>query len=155
MINFKPVLLLFATIAAAVNAESHIVKFNNKCGFGKPTLSVDGEVLGGDFTSNGPLGGAIAYLQTGNCGPNGENCTVVETTLFNPTSFDSGSSADISLVPPRSFSVATAFRYTNGCPGQGASCPNAECPAAFHIPPPIPIIAQCRANDVGILITFC
>jgi hypothetical protein len=36
---------------------------------------------GGAYTSNGPLIGAIAYLQTGSCGFNGENCITVETTL--------------------------------------------------------------------------
>jgi hypothetical protein len=30
---------------------------------------------------NGPLIGGIAYLQTGNCGFNGENCLIVEITL--------------------------------------------------------------------------
>lgn len=31
---------------------------------------------------------------------NGEGCTLIETTLTNPTSAGSGSSTDISLIPP-------------------------------------------------------
>jgi hypothetical protein len=72
---------------------------------------------GGPFTATRPLRGAIAYLQTGkrlrrslfyldhnlstgSCGFNGEGCTLVETTLLNATTDGSGSSTDISLIPP-------------------------------------------------------
>ena len=128
----------------------------------QPTLIQGGTVLstGDDFTSNGPLIAAIAYvllsllstprppltnimissyLQTGTfpptskrstpairlitflplirrrpqhpggCGFNGEGCTLIETTLVNPTSPGSGSSTDISLIPPHSFSVTSGF----------------------------------------------
>ncbi|GAW09208.1 glycopeptide protein [Lentinula edodes] len=63
---------------------------------------------GGAYTSNGPLEAAIAYLDVG-CGANGEGCTMVETTLVNPTSPGSGSSTDITLISPHTFSVTTGF----------------------------------------------
>ncbi|KAF7368078.1 Glycopeptide [Mycena sanguinolenta] len=91
-----------AVIAVAIGhalAESHTVTFSNRCGHGTPKLiGQHGAVLssGGAHTSHGPLIGAIAYLQTGNCGFNGEGCTLVETTLKNPTTPGSGSSTDIS-----------------------------------------------------------
>ena len=36
----------------------------------------------------------------GACGLNGEHCTMVETTLVNPTCAGCGSSADITLIEP-------------------------------------------------------
>lgn len=42
----------------------------------------------------------FCFLQKGNCGFNGEGCTLVETTLQNPTTAGSGSSTDLSLIPP-------------------------------------------------------
>lgn len=39
-------------------------------------------------------------VPAGSCGDNGEGCTLVETTLVNPTTPGSGSSTDISLIPP-------------------------------------------------------
>ncbi|KAG5352145.1 hypothetical protein C0989_003562 [Termitomyces sp. Mn162] len=117
---------LLAAVAIAVKAEQHTVHFENKCGFGTPTLIQGPNVLstGADFTSNGPLISAIAYLQTGACGFNGESCTLVETTLVNPNPSKpgSGSSTDISLIPPHAFSVASGFSYFNGCNGAGADC---------------------------------
>ncbi|KAJ3846323.1 hypothetical protein EV368DRAFT_89215 [Lentinula lateritia] len=92
--------------------ETHTVVFTNLCGTGVPTLKVNGATLstGGSFTSNGPLISAIAiaYLDVG-CGADGEGCTMVETTLVNPTTPGSGSSTDITLIPPHSFSVTTGF----------------------------------------------
>ncbi|KAF8419260.1 hypothetical protein L210DRAFT_3426224, partial [Boletus edulis BED1] len=74
---------------------------STRCGYGTPTLMYNGKnVLTGDtYTSNGPFSG-IAYLQTGGCNLNGENCTLLETTLINPTCAGCGSSTDISLIPP-------------------------------------------------------
>ncbi|KAG8727163.1 hypothetical protein FRC11_013794 [Ceratobasidium sp. 423] len=47
-----------------VQAERHVVHFDNRCGHGTPTLIQGGRVLstGGDYVSNGPLVAAIAYL---------------------------------------------------------------------------------------------
>ncbi|KAF8079237.1 hypothetical protein FPV67DRAFT_1468015 [Lyophyllum atratum] len=110
---------------------------------------------GGDYVSNGPLLGAIAYLQTGNCGFNGERCTLIETTLKNPTSPGGGSSTDISLIPPLAFSVTSGFGYYNGCDGGGANCNNANCPTAFRQPSDTFVQVACQTNDVNLAITFC
>jgi rRNA maturation protein Nop10 len=77
---------------------------------------------GGAYTRNGPLTAAIAYLQTGACGFNGENCSLLETTLVNPTCSGCGSSTDVSLISPHKFSVTTGFGYYNGCDGVGNDC---------------------------------
>lgn len=42
----------------------------------------------------------MTIVSLGGCGFNGEGCTLIETTLINPTSPGSGSSTDISLIPP-------------------------------------------------------
>ncbi|KAH9485788.1 hypothetical protein JR316_0002703 [Psilocybe cubensis] len=157
MFSFKAVPVLLAMLVAGAHAESHTVHFTNRCGHGTPTLIQGGRVLstGGDFTSNGPLVAAIAYLQTGNCGFNGEGCTLVETTLINPTSPGSGSSTDISLIPPHSFSVTSGFGYFNGCDGAGANCASANCNTAFHNPNDNQVQVACQSNNVNLAITFC
>ncbi|KAE9394827.1 hypothetical protein BT96DRAFT_923254 [Gymnopus androsaceus JB14] len=85
---------ILASLVAFVAAESHTISFTNNCGGGTPTLVQDGAILstGGAYTADGPIIGAIAYLQTGGCGLNGDFCTTVETTLQNPTSPGAGSS---------------------------------------------------------------
>ncbi|KAJ7082774.1 hypothetical protein C8R44DRAFT_753649 [Mycena epipterygia] len=150
-------LAALAVAVSSVRAESHTVTFTNNCGFGTPTLIQNGNVLstGGDFTSNGPLIGAIAYLQTGGCGFNGEGCTTVETTLVNPTSPGSGSSTDITLIAPHAFSVTTGFGYFNGCQPAGADCTNAHCPAAFPNPSGIFPQVECQADNADLAIIFC
>ncbi|KAM5544760.1 hypothetical protein V8D89_001658 [Ganoderma adspersum] len=147
---------LAAFVGTAVG-ESHTVHFDNHCGFGTPTLIQGGNVLstGGDYTSNGPLTAAIAYLQTGSCGFNGEGCTLIETTLVNPTSPGSGSSSDISLIPPHSFSVTSGFGYYDGCDGAGADCTYSGCPTAFHNPDDTGVQVACQSNNVNLAITFC
>ncbi|VDB95499.1 unnamed protein product [Peniophora sp. CBMAI 1063] len=67
---------------AGVRAESHTITFTNRCGFGTPTLVSHGAVLstGGAFTINGPIN-ATAFLQTGSCGSNGENCCDLNVSL--------------------------------------------------------------------------
>ncbi|TDL18843.1 hypothetical protein BD410DRAFT_752831 [Rickenella mellea] len=153
---FKTLLLLVAAVVA-VNAEQHTIHFDNRCGHGTPTLIVGGQIVstGNDFTKNGPIISAIAYLQTGSCGFNGEHCTMVETTLRNPTSPGSGSSTDITLIPPHSFSVTTGFGYFNGCDGVGQDCTNANCPTAFHNPNDTTVQRACQVNNVDLAITFC
>ncbi|KZV76447.1 glycopeptide [Peniophora sp. CONT] len=144
-------------VIAGVRAESHTVSFSNNCGHGTPTLrSQSGAVLstGSAFTINGPLIGAIAYLQTGPCGANGENCVLVETTLKNPTTPGSGSSTDLSLIPPHAFQITTGFRYTNGCSGS-ADCTGPNCPQAFHNPGQTGVQVPCQVNNVDLVITFC
>ncbi|KAJ7077543.1 glycopeptide [Mycena belliarum] len=89
---------------------------------------------------NGPLISAIAYLQTGGCGFNGESCTLVELTLDNR-----GSSADLSLIPS----------YFGGCDGAGADCTGPNCPAAFEDPSQTFKQVGCSAANVNLAITFC
>ncbi|KAJ3494252.1 hypothetical protein NLJ89_g10849 [Agrocybe chaxingu] len=162
MVAFKSFTIALVTVLASsmgVQAERHTVHFDNRCGRGTPRLIQGSNVLstGGDYTINGPLRGAIAYLQTGSCGFNGEGCTLIETTLINPTPGrpGSGSSTDISLIPPLRFSVTSGFGYYNGCDGAGANCNNANCPTAFKVPSDTHVQVACQQNDVNLAITFC
>ncbi|KZO97733.1 hypothetical protein CALVIDRAFT_58824 [Calocera viscosa TUFC12733] len=128
MKSLTATLLVIAAAVVGVIAESHTVSFTNNCGYGTPTLIQGGNVLstGGAYTSNGPLGAAIAYLQTGGCGFNGEGCTMVELSLYNPdTNNGMISSADVTLIPPHAFSVTSGFGYYNGCDGVGNDCSEA------------------------------
>ncbi|CCL99887.1 uncharacterized protein FIBRA_01912 [Fibroporia radiculosa] len=148
-----------ALVAAAmafvqVRGESHTVTFTNDCGYGTPYLwGPDGVLLstGSPYTSNGPADGLIAYLQIGPCGNNGENCTLVEASLNNA----GGSSADISLIPPHSFTVASGFDYYNGCDGQGTDCTDNDCPDAFREPNQTGFEVVCLAANVDLNIKFC
>ncbi|KIK70368.1 hypothetical protein GYMLUDRAFT_253758 [Collybiopsis luxurians FD-317 M1] len=153
---FNLAALVTAAVVAGVQAETHTVTFNNKCGRGTPLLKQNGNTLstGQPYTSNGPLTAAIAYLDVG-CGANGEQCTLVETTIVNPTSPGSGSSTDLSLIPPHTFSVTSGFSYQNGCDGQGAVCSSADCTTAFHNPNDTGVQVPCQANNVNLVITFC
>ncbi|KAF7351748.1 Glycopeptide [Mycena sanguinolenta] len=151
-------LAVIAVAAGKALAENHTVIFVNNCGFGTPTLIGQGGVVlstGEAYTSNGPLIGAIAYLQTGNCGLNGENCTVVEITLENPTSPETGSVSDISLIPPHAFSVTTGFGYFGACEGAGADCNNPNCGPAFQNPADPVWQVSCQADNANLAITFC
>ncbi|KAF8574861.1 glycopeptide, partial [Ramaria rubella] len=139
-----------------VVAENHTVTFTNKCDRGTPILKANGQTLstGGNFTIDGPLVAAIAFLQTGNCGDNGEGCTLVETTLMNPITPGSGSNTDISFIPPHAFSVTSGFMYFNGCDGRGADCTNSTCPQAFHKPNDAGEELVCQTPNVDLAITF-
>ncbi|KAF9780091.1 hypothetical protein BJ322DRAFT_1112767 [Thelephora terrestris] len=157
---FAVLALIVACVTAEtiLTAEKHVVSFNNKCKHGIPTLiSQKGQVLstGGSYTSNGPLIGAIAYLQTGSCGLNGDHCTTVETTLKNPTCPGCGSSTDLTLIPPHTFSTSTGFSYKNGCDGQGHTCNNQNCPYAFRHPMDTWVQVACQVDNVNLVITFC
>nr|GAT53083.1 predicted protein [Mycena chlorophos] len=171
-------LTLFAFAFASVRGESHTITFTNKCALFplgldssifklsrlsgaalelSPTLIQNGNVLstGGAYTTNGPISAAIAYLQTGSCGFNGEDCTLLEVTLQNPTSPGSGSSVDLSLIPPHAFSVTSGFGYYNGCDGTGADCSSADCPTAFHSSGDTTVQVACQDDNVDLAITFC
>ncbi|EGO00675.1 hypothetical protein SERLA73DRAFT_133651 [Serpula lacrymans var. lacrymans S7.3] len=157
--NFKSFAVIVAAAAALAGVqaqESHTVTFNNQCKKGTPTLVQGGKILstGQPYKSNGPLVSAIAYLQTGPCGLNGESCTLIETTLQNPTTPGSGSSSDISLIVPHTFSVTSGFQYNNGCTGK-ADCNNANCPEAFHQPNDTTVQVACQAPNAGLVINFC
>ncbi|KAF7322057.1 Glycopeptide [Mycena kentingensis (nom. inval.)] len=149
--------LAILAFASGAQAETHTITFDNRCGFGTPKLIQNGKILssGAPYTFNGPIPAAIAYLQTGSCGFNGDGCTMVETTLKNPTSPGAGSSTDITLIPPHKFSVTTGFGYYNGCDGAGADCKGANCNTAFHVPTDTFVQVQCQTNNVNLVVTFC
>ncbi|KZT07548.1 uncharacterized protein LAESUDRAFT_115317 [Laetiporus sulphureus 93-53] len=153
--SLKP-LIAFVIAASAfihVIAESHTVTFVNDCGSGTPYLRAqNGTVLstGEAYTINGPLVDGYAYLQTGACDDQGNNCTVVEFTLQN-----GDTSAIIDLVPPHVFSVATGYGFYNGCDGDGADCTVADCASAYRggagVYPAIP----CAGDNVDLAVLFC
>ncbi|KAI0821611.1 hypothetical protein BC628DRAFT_1422438 [Trametes gibbosa] len=152
------VLPAVAVLAGALaRAEQHTIRFENKCGKGTPQLIQGGKVLstGQDYTSNGPFSAGIAYLQTGDCGFNGERCSLLEMTLVNPTVPGGGSSTDISLIAPHAFNVETSFSYFSGCDGQGAICSSGTCKSAFFQPNDNQVQVQCENENVNLLITFC
>ncbi|KAJ7912101.1 Glp-like protein [Mycena leptocephala] len=158
MFSVKTVAVALLAIAvSSVHAETHTVTFNNNCGHGTPTLIQGSKVLstGGAYTIGGPLISAIAYLQTGSCGFNGEGCTMIETTLRNPPSPGAGSSTDLTLIYPHAFSVTTGFGYYNGCNGAGADCTSGSCSTAFHQSTDTTVQVACQSNDVDLVITFC
>ncbi|KAF8157334.1 hypothetical protein K438DRAFT_1910077 [Mycena galopus ATCC 62051] len=151
-------LTVIAIAAGQALAESHTVTFANNCGYGTPTLIGEGGVVlstGGAYTIDAPLYGAIAYLQTGACGFNGENCLMVETTLVNPTTEGSGSSTDLTLIPPHAFSVTTGFGYVGACSPAGADCTNADCDTAFHVSTDTGVQVACQQDNADLVITFC
>ncbi|CAK5270791.1 unnamed protein product, partial [Mycena citricolor] len=131
MFGFLASLAIMAAAVTTVSAEQHTINLVNNCGFGTPTLILNGGIVstGGSWTHGGPINGAIAYLQTGGCGFNGENCLMVETTLAGGFS-----STDLTLIPPHAFSVTTGFGYWGGCDGAGADCTGPSCGTAFHQP---------------------
>ncbi|KAJ3817323.1 glycopeptide [Lentinula raphanica] len=160
-------MLLSAKFAAlivfvvGVQAETHTVVFVNRCGRGTPRLKRNGVTLstGGPYTSNGKhrlctASSQLLIARTG-CGADGEGCTMVETTLVNPTTPGSGSSTDITLIPPHEFSVTTGFGYYNGCDGAGTDCTNPSCPLAFRKPSDTFAQVACQADNVNLAITFC
>jgi len=154
LISYSAVL---ASLVAFVAAESHTISFTNRCGTGTPTLvSQNGVILstGAAYTADAPIIGAIAYLQTGGCGLNGDFCTAVETTLRNPTSQGAGSSSDVTLIPDHKFSVTSGFGYYNGCDGVGLDCTSASCPGAFTDPTNGDVVS-CETDNVDLSITFC
>ncbi|KAH9987647.1 hypothetical protein BJV74DRAFT_773875 [Russula compacta] len=140
-----------------VRGESHTIRFNNLCGKGTPQLVIGGKVLsnGSDWTSDGPAQSGIAYLQTGPCWLNGEQCAIVEFNLNNPGCPGCGSSTDISLISPHALNVPTGFSYYNGCDGQGATCTTPDCNTAFHNSNDNQVQVACQTNNVDLLITFC
>ncbi|GJE97616.1 glycopeptide [Phanerochaete sordida] len=152
---------VFVGVAAAIvcaNAQ-WTVQFNNKCGHGTPLLLENGKTLSTgepvNVSSGGVTTSTIAFLQTGHCGDNGENCTVVETTEHTAAIIGPTILSDISVAPPHKFSVPAGFQYHGGgqfCDGLHADCASASCPAAE---------ANCQIIEldphppVTLEITFC
>ncbi|KAF8998259.1 hypothetical protein BDQ17DRAFT_1283448 [Cyathus striatus] len=156
-LSFISIFTTVLTFATYVLAERHIVTFDNRCGYGTPRLIQGSNILsnGEQYTSNGPINSAIAYLQTGNCGFDGIGCSLVEMSLVNPTCPGCGSSADISLIPPLAFSDSVEFTYYGGCDGSGATCSSKDCETAFFVPDDNQVQVQCQEDDVNLKITFC
>lgn len=146
---------IFSAIGVGAS-ETHTIKFINQCGRGTPCLVVNAQNVstGQDYVVNG-IFSAIAYLQTGECNVNGEECTLLEMNLANPTCPGCGSSVDISLIDPHRFNVETSFAYYNGCDGFGADCNSPSCTAAFYAPEDWYAQRQCEADNVNLLIAFC
>ncbi|KAG0697277.1 hypothetical protein DFH29DRAFT_160492 [Suillus ampliporus] len=152
---FSFFLAIFSVVGVGAS-EIHTIKFINQCGHGTPCLVVNGQNVstGQDYTVNSLFSG-IAYLQTGQCDVNGEDCTLLEMNLVNPTCAGCGSSVDISLIAPHSYNVETSFAYYNGCDGLGADCNDPNCATAFFAPEDWYAQRQCEANNVDLLIAFC
>ncbi|THH27853.1 hypothetical protein EUX98_g6346 [Antrodiella citrinella] len=142
--SFVVASIALLSLTLGVIAESHTVRFDNQCGEGSPVLIKGGDTLsnGEDYTIDGPLSSAIAYLQT-------------ELTLGNPTCPGCGSSVDISLIPPHALNVPTSFSFYDGCDGQGASCSTPDCSTAFFNPNDNQVQVACQTDNVNLLITFC
>ncbi|KAI0812787.1 hypothetical protein BC629DRAFT_1589506 [Irpex lacteus] len=149
--------VVFSALSVA-SAETHTITFDNKCGRGTPTLLVGGKVVstGQPFTSSGTISG-IAYLQTGECLYNGENCSILEFTLTNPAPgcIGCGSSADISLIAPHKFNVVSGYSFYNGCDGQGHICTTATCKDAFFKPDDNQVQTGCQTDNVNLRLSFC
>ncbi|KAJ7925283.1 hypothetical protein B0H13DRAFT_1600843 [Mycena leptocephala] len=145
--------LFIFTFAIGVFAESHTVKFDNRCGYGtvSPALSfTTGDVLTTtSYTSTGELAAAIAY-KSGSCGFNGEKCTLLELTMTNPVAVGGGSSADISLIDPHTFSVPTRIEFYGGCDGLGTTCQcnSPGCNTAFRQPDDTWVQVACQEDNV-------
>ncbi|KZO97696.1 hypothetical protein CALVIDRAFT_512853 [Calocera viscosa TUFC12733] len=154
-------LLALPLLARVARAESHTISFINSCGSGTPTLILNGQVAssGAPYTSSGSLSG-IAYLQTGACNFNGENCSLLEFTLTDNGGQGGVSSVDVSLIPPHAFSVPTGFYYDGvaECQGDGNACDDANCGPdhAFFQSTDYTAQVQCSTDqDVNLVITFC
>ncbi|VDB95947.1 unnamed protein product [Peniophora sp. CBMAI 1063] len=150
-------LALSAFLAASlVSAESHTISFTNNCGKGTPQLIIDGQVVsnGTAYTNDGVING-IAYLQTGPCLLNGENCALMEFNMANPVVAGGGSSVDISLISPHALNVPIGFNYYNGCDGTGSSCLTDTCHTAFFEPDDNQVQVACQTDNVDLMITFC
>ncbi|KAF9523728.1 hypothetical protein CPB83DRAFT_798900 [Crepidotus variabilis] len=143
---FATLIFAFVVATIGVQAEQHVIHFDNKCGRGTPTLIQGSNVLstGSDYIINGPILGATAYLQTGRCGFNGENCTAININLAN-----TGSSTQFDVTPPHTSFIAVHFEYTNGCDGKGDTCSSTTCQSGN--PPPV----TCDASNVNLAISFC
>ncbi|KAJ7220844.1 hypothetical protein GGX14DRAFT_559630 [Mycena pura] len=155
---------ILAVVVRDVAAEKHTITFTNDCevGLGTPVLMQGDNTLSTGpqpFTIDGPLVGAIAFLQTGRCGGfgglPGNGCGIVEINLVDPSMSGSNSTADISLIFPFPFNVVLGFEYFNGCDGLGANCTDDACPGARHVPTDIAQIITCDADNVGLAISFC
>ncbi|KAI0266973.1 hypothetical protein BC834DRAFT_822858 [Gloeopeniophorella convolvens] len=153
--TFFTLALAALTAAAAVRAESHTISFDNQCGKGTPQIVIGGQIVsnGEPWTTGSQAGIAcltVAWRRAGNCGLNGENCSLLEFNLNNPAPGceGCGSSTDISLIDPHALNVPVAFEYVDGCNGQGNSCSTPDCAGAFHNPDDWQTQVACQTDNV-------
>ncbi|KIY43287.1 hypothetical protein FISHEDRAFT_62799 [Fistulina hepatica ATCC 64428] len=133
------VFVLWCTIIPAIRAEQHSVNLVNNCGYGT-------------FSGRAERSPSTRPLKP----PFREGCTLVELTLVNPSTAGSGSSVDISLIPPLAFSVAATFSYYDGCDGTGNSCLENGCTTAFYEPDDTTVQVACQDdNKLRVLINVC
>ncbi|KZP26462.1 hypothetical protein FIBSPDRAFT_887252 [Athelia psychrophila] len=143
----------FAALAGIVSA-GHSVGVVNNCGYGTPMMNGPSTGLisvPGGYSSGGDITGWIMFLQTGQCGNNGENCVIVEGTLN-----DGYSSVDISLISPHEINVPTGFSYTDGAGGK--YCASGNCPcnsAAFCQPTDYGALVNTADPNASITVTYC
>ncbi|KAH9942095.1 hypothetical protein B0H21DRAFT_525818 [Amylocystis lapponica] len=147
--------------AAHVVRALYSVSVVNDCGYGVPVLDrIPSDTIAtgtGVVFQNTTILDAFAFLNTGNCGPNGGNCTAVEVNLGNP---DGSSNAMVDLVPTHVYSVAVSFSFYNACTGAGTSCLTESCVNAARDDSEINGLVSCpAANDpdhsAGLLVTWC
>ncbi|KAJ7590423.1 hypothetical protein C8J56DRAFT_592294 [Mycena floridula] len=154
MFRISLVASLVLTCLLPVDA-AHSVVMQNFCGTGVPTLDqVPSLVLntGTSMYTNETIK-AVAFLNTGVCGPNGGHCTVVDIELG--TLSDGSSTALISLVPTNEFTVPVSFVYFNGCDGASQTCRETGCPNAANAGALTQGIVQCTAPGASLSIIFC
>lgn len=75
---------VFATVAALAGIASagHSVSVVNNCGYGTPMMNGPSTGLinvAGGYSTSGDMIGWIMFLQTGQCGSNGESCLIGES----------------------------------------------------------------------------
>jgi len=148
-------LFVMSCLALGVAAETHSIMFINKCGEGTPMLLLQdsSNVLstGGTYTANGPITDFVAFLQSGNCGVHGEECTAVEGTLQNGSSF-----ANVTVLPPHAFTATTGYGFYGGddsCDGLGFDCTTQFCSFPFGVNGGTQ--EECSAANVNLVVTFC
>ncbi|KAJ7590419.1 hypothetical protein C8J56DRAFT_937450 [Mycena floridula] len=154
MFRISLVVSVFLVWLSPVEA-AHSVVMQNLCGTGVPTLDqLPSIVLNtGTSTYTNETINAVAFLNTGVCGPNGGHCTAVDIELG--TLPDGSSTALIDLVPTHEFTVPVSFVYFNGCDGASQTCRNAGCPNAGNSGFLTQGIVQCTAPEASLTIIFC
>ena len=152
-ISLATAVVALAAFVGTVVGETHTVRFVNNCHYGTPTLVQGGRnlpILGNQYTAHAPFMNATVFLQTGECGHYGEDCTVIQTTLQNVIpGVLNGSATSINIDLPYKFNVPASFSYSSGCRGVGANCSSQFCPKTERAP------VTCTAQDVNRDITFC
>ncbi|KAJ7638148.1 hypothetical protein B0H17DRAFT_1216809 [Mycena rosella] len=120
-----------------------------------------------DFTINGPLLGAIAYLQTGEnildiieMMTSRQPAKVVADSMAKaapwskPALCNNGfSSAELSLIPSHSFFVTIGFGFFDGCDGAGADCTFPRCEPEFTDPSQTFKQVGCGAANVNLAVS--